>query len=77
MKTNPIVNEIQRTKDGLAREAGYDTHRFFDELRRWSETHPHPGPILRNAEELHRFAANEDQRKREEFLALHEKPPKK
>lgn len=29
MKTNPILEEGWRTKDELAREAGYDVHRFF------------------------------------------------
>ena len=77
MKTNPILEEVWRTKDELAREAGYDVHRFFEELRRWSHDHPHHGPVLRSAEELRLFAAEEEQRRRAppEAVALHDKPP--
>jgi hypothetical protein len=75
MKTNPILEEIRQTKDDLAREAGYDTHAFFRELRRWSHEHPHEGPVLRGAEELRRFAAVEEERRRSlmEAAALHDK----
>ena len=76
MKTNPILEEVRRTKDELAREAGHDVHRFFEELRRWSAANPHRGPIIRDAEELRRFAAEEEQRRRAtpKAVALHDKP---
>lgn len=76
MKTNPILEEVWRTKDELAREAGHDVHRFFEELRRWSHDHPHHGPVLRGAEELRRFASEEEQRRRatRETMLLNDKP---
>ena len=33
--------------------------RFFAQLRAWSEAHPRVGPVVRNAEELRRLAAEE------------------
>jgi hypothetical protein len=49
---NPLLEEIWRIKDQLAREADYDLDRFCENLRAWSKTHPHSGPVVRNAEEL-------------------------
>lgn len=71
MKTNPILEEVWRAKDQLAAEAGYDVDRFFDQLRAWSEAHPHRGPVVRNVEELRRLAAEKS------ALALNDKPPRK
>ena len=71
MKANPILEEVWRIKDQLAAEAGYDVDRFFAQLRARSEAHPHPGPGVRNAEELQRLAAGES------ALALKDKPPPK
>lgn len=74
MKSNPILDEVWRIKDELAREAGYDVDRFFDNLRAWSDAHPHSGPVVRNAGELRRLAnktpASSD------APALKEVPPK-
>ena len=77
MKPDPILEEVWRIKDDLAREAGYDVHRMFENLRKWSAEHPHPGPVVRNAEELRQLLA-EEARKRAEApaLALNEKPPR-
>jgi hypothetical protein len=74
MEPNPILLEIWRVKDELAREAGYDTHRFFENLRRWSQDHPHTGPVVRDAEEMRRLVA-ESKRQRAEGLALALKEP--
>lgn len=41
MKADPILQEIWDIKDRLAAEAGYDIHRFGEQLRAWSEAHPH------------------------------------
>jgi hypothetical protein len=71
VKANPILEEVWRTKDQLAAEAGYDVDRFFAQLRTWSEAHPHTGPVVRNAEELRRLAAEKS------VLALNDKPPRK
>ena len=68
MKTNAILDEIWQLKDALAREAGYDVHRFFEELRRWSAANPHRGRVVRDAEDLHRLAAQHG-RERSEISA--------
>lgn len=76
MKTNQILEETRQVKDELAREADYDTHLFFGSLRRWSTENPHPGPVVRNAEELRRLADKEERSRGEAAdLALNEKPP--
>ena len=71
MKANPILEEVWRVKDQLAAEAGYDVDRFFAQLRAWSVAHPHDGPVVRNAQELTRLAAEGS------ALALGDKPPAK
>ena len=77
MKTNPFLEEIWRTKDELAREAGYDLHRFFKELRCWSALNPHSGLVLRSPADLRELAAKEE---RERMLragpSLRDEPPK-
>ena len=75
MKTNPILEETRRVKDELAREAGYDIHRFFENLRRWSAENPHPGPKVRDAEELRRWADDEERKRTNRpEIALNDKP---
>lgn len=76
MKSNPILEEVWRIKDELAREAGNDVHRLCEATRRWAAAHPHSGPVLRNADELRAFVA-EEQKKRAETapLAFNEEPP--
>jgi hypothetical protein len=59
MKANSILEEVWRIKDQLAAESGYDVDRFFAQLRAWSEAHPHPGLVVRHAEELRRLTAGE------------------
>ena len=78
MKANPILEELWKIKDDLAREAGNDTHRFFDNLRKWAAEHPHPGPVVRTAEEM-RQLVNEKERERasQSALTLNDKPPGK
>jgi len=77
MKTDPILQEIWDIKDRLAAEAGYDVHRFVQQLREWSAEHPHTGPVVRNAEELRQLiAAKERQRAGQPTVALNEEPPK-
>jgi hypothetical protein len=76
MKTNPILDELWKTKDDLASEAGYDTHRFFENLRKWAAEHPHPGRTVHSAEELQRLIAEEvSQRAAEPAMVLNDKPP--
>ena len=40
MKSNPILEEVWRIKDELAREANYDIHQFCENTRRWAAEHP-------------------------------------
>lgn len=57
MKPNPLLDEIWRIKDELAREAGYDIHRLCEQTREWTKTHAHDGPLIREAGELQRLLA--------------------
>jgi hypothetical protein len=78
MKTNPILDELWKIKDDLAREAGYDTHRFFENLRKWAAEHPHPGRTVHSAEELQQLIAEQErQRAAEPAMVLNDKPPSK
>ena len=78
MKADPILEELWQIKDDLAREAGYDTHRFFENLRKWEAEHPHIGPVVRNAEELRQLIAQKErQRAEESAMALNDKLPRK
>jgi len=78
MKSNPILEEVWRIKDQLAAEAGYDMDRFYEQLRAWSAAHPHPGRVIRNAEELRQLVAEEErQRAGESALTLNDKPARK
>jgi hypothetical protein len=76
MKANPILEEVWRIKDELAREAGYDIHRLCENTRKWAAAHPHAGPVVGSAQEL-RQLVSEEERKRAEAsaLALKEQPP--
>jgi hypothetical protein len=76
MKANPILEEVWRIKDQLAAEAGYDIDRFFENLRKWEDEHPHTGPVVRNAEELRQLvSAKEREMAEESVVALNDKPP--
>jgi hypothetical protein len=57
MEHNPMLEEMWRIKDELAREAGDDVHRLCANTRRWAAAHPHSGPIVTSAQELRRLAA--------------------
>ncbi len=77
MKPDPILEELWKIKDELAREAGYDTHRFFETLRQWEAEHPHDGPVVSSAEELrHLVTEKERERAESSSLALKEEPPR-
>jgi hypothetical protein len=77
MKSNPILEEVWRIKDELAREANYDIHQLCENTRRWMAEHPPTGPVVRNAEELRQLiAAKERQRAGQPTVALNEEPPK-
>jgi hypothetical protein len=77
MKSNPILEEVWRIKDELAREANYDIHQLCENTRRWMAEHPPTGPVVHNAEELRQLiAAKERQRAGQPTVALNEEPPK-
>ncbi len=76
MKPNPILEEIWRIKDELAREAGYDLHRLCENTRRWAAEHPHAGPIVRNAEELRQLVAGAEQRAETSGMVIKDEPPR-
>ena len=69
-KTNPILEDLWRTKDDLAREAGDDVSRICENTRRWAAAHPHSGPAVKDAAEL--WLARQEE---PELLALREDPP--
>jgi hypothetical protein len=71
MKTNPLLEELWQVKDDLAREADYDIDRIFAELR--AAEARQPGPLIRSADELRRYVADEEQR-HEAAPALKEEP---
>jgi len=77
MKPDPILEEVWRIKDELAREAGYDIHRMFENLRKWQAEHPHPGRTVNNAEELRELVAQEDRKRAEASgQVLKDEPPR-
>ena len=76
MNSNPILEEVWRIKDELAREAYYDLHQLCENTRRWAAEHPHDGPVVHNAEELRQLiTAKERARAGQPTLALNEEPP--
>jgi hypothetical protein len=78
MKPNPILEEVWRVKDELARDAGDDVHRLCENTRQWAAEHPHSGPVVRSAEELRRLLAEKErQRADETAMALNDQPPRK
>ncbi len=77
MKPDPILEELWKIKDDLAREAGYDTRRFLENLRQWEAEHPHPGRVVNSAEELRQLVAEEERKRAETSgLVLKDEPPK-
>lgn len=56
---NPILEDLWRTKDDLAREAGGDVHRLCENTHRWAAAHPHSGPAVKDAAELHAWLAHQ------------------
>ena len=55
MKVDPILEELWRVKDEMAREAGYDVRRLCENTRKWAAEHPHSGPVIQSAEELRQY----------------------
>ncbi len=78
MKSNPILEEVWRVKDELAREAGYDLHRLCENTRQWAAQHPHPGRVIHSSEEMRQLLAEkEHERDKQSATTLNDKPPHK
>jgi hypothetical protein len=78
MKAIPMLEDLWKVKDDLAREAAYDTHHFFENLRKWAAEHPHPGPVIHTAEEMREFVdEKESERASQSALTLNDKPRSK
>ena len=60
MKPSSILEEVWRIKDELAREAGNDVHQLCENTRKWAASHPHPGTVLNNAEDLRRYLGEQE-----------------
>jgi hypothetical protein len=71
MKPNPILEEVWRIKDELAREAGNDLHQFCENTRQWAAAHPHSGPAINTAEDLRRYLVEQST----VLPVLREEPP--
>jgi hypothetical protein len=56
MNSNPILEEMWRIKDELAREADYDLHRMCENIRKWVSEHPGTGPVIGDAGALRQLA---------------------
>ncbi len=77
MKPDPILAELWKVKDALAAEAGYDTDRFLENLRRWEAEHPPKGRVVHSAEELRQLVEEEElQRAEAAAWILKDKPPR-
>lgn len=75
---DPMLKELWKVKDDIAREASYDVHRFFENLRKWEAEHPHSGLVVHNAEELRQLVEKrEREHAAESSLILNDKPPRK
>ena len=60
MKVAPILEEVWRVKDEMAREAGYDVRRLCENTRKWAAEHPHSGPVIQTAEELRQYVEGQE-----------------
>ena len=63
MKPDPILEEVWRIKDELAREAGYDIHRQCENTRKWAAAHGRSGPVVNSPEELRQLVAEEERKR--------------
>jgi hypothetical protein len=66
MNDDPIVNEVRRVRDKLARQFNYDIHAIFDSLRTREQTEDPAHPLVMDASEWAQSGEN--------ALELREKP---
>lgn len=62
MKVDPILEEVWRVKDEMAREAGYDVRRLCENTRKWAAEHPNSGPVIHTAEELRQYVEEQERK---------------
>jgi hypothetical protein len=62
MNADPILEEVWRIKDELAREAGYDVRRLCENTRKWAAEHPHSGPVIHSAEDLRQYVEEQERK---------------
>ncbi|HZM02816.1 MAG TPA: hypothetical protein VFC44_07310 [Candidatus Saccharimonadales bacterium] len=63
MKVESVLTELWAVKDKLAGEADYNVDRFVENLRQWEKEHPQTGRVIRDAEELRQFVAEEESKR--------------
>ena len=66
MTNDPIVEEVRRVRDSLARQFNYDIHAIFADLRAREQPDNPAHPLVKNASEWVASAEN--------LLAVREKP---
>lgn len=62
MKADPILEELWRVKDEIAREAGYDVRRLCENTRKWAAEHPSSAPVIHTAEELRQYVEGQERK---------------
>ena len=68
MNEDPIVAEVRRVRDKLARQFNYDMHAIFDDLRAREHTEDPAHPLVQDANEWADAIAEK------ESLVLRDKP---
>jgi len=51
MKAEPLLQEIEATKERLNVQARGDTRQFLNQMVEWLAEHPHPGPVVNSPAE--------------------------
>ena len=79
MKANPILEEVWKIKDALAREFAADPDAYFAKLNEIGNAEEKAGrKVIRSAEELRQLAAEKErQLATESAFALNDKPAQK
>jgi hypothetical protein len=74
MKTNPILKELWKIKEDLAREGGYDIDRIFAELR--AAEAKREGRVIVSNEDLRHYVEDESLRRETASIpVLKDAPP--
>lgn len=60
MKMDSTLEELRKTKDALAAEAGDNIRRLCADTRRWAAQNPPLGPVVKDAADLRAWIERED-----------------